>query len=121
MIVACTIVAMTVTWAIPDFRRGIAQSQVDKYTQNIESGLFSFRAKMGAYKESCKIDFSNIPSFKPWHYIDASKILEQPLISSSNNLKRSPEDPLYLCNYSDEELQVLENDSFDINSKKSGN
>ena len=60
LIVASAIVAMTTVWSIPEFRRAIAQSQVDRYTRNVESGLFSFRAKMGAFKESCTINFGNI-------------------------------------------------------------
>lgn len=57
MIVAAVIVGMTTAWAIPEFQRGIAQSKVDRYTKNVESGLFSIRALMGAYKESCEINF----------------------------------------------------------------
>ena len=64
LIVVCAIIALTSAWSVPEFRRGIAQAQVDRYAKNIESGLFSFRAKTGAFKESCKIDFGNIPAFQ---------------------------------------------------------
>ena len=57
VIVATTIVAMTTVWTIPEFQRNAAQAKVDRYTKNLESGLFSIRARMGAIQESCEINF----------------------------------------------------------------
>ncbi len=121
LIVASTIIAMTTVWSIPEFRRAIAQSQVDRYTRNVESGLFSFRAKMGAFKESCTIDFGNIPSFQTSQYRDASEILEQQTFKAVNDndeqLIRSQSDPLYRCNYTSGDLNDLINDSSEVNSQ----
>ena len=121
LIVASAIIAMTTVWSIPEFRRAIAQSQVDRYTRNVESGLFSFRAKMGAFKESCTIDFGNIPSFQTSQYRDASEILEQQTFKAINDndeqLIRSQSDPLYRCNYTSGDLNDLINDSSEVNSQ----
>ena len=118
LIVVAAIIAMTSTWSIPEFRRGIAQAQVDRYAKNIESGLFSFRAKTGAFKESCKIDFGNVPGFQTGEYKDASMMLEQTTKIISNQLNRKQSDPLYLCNYSDDDLSDLTNDSAEVSDKR---
>ena len=117
LIVASAIVAMTTVWSIPEFRRAIAQSQVDRYTRNVESGLFSFRAKMGAFKESCTINFGNIKSFQTNQYQEASVMLEQPTVLTSNQLKRSESDPLYQCNYTSDDINDLITDSSEVTSQ----
>ena len=117
LIVACAIVAMTTVWSIPEFRRAIAQSQVDRYTRNVESGLFSFRAKMGAFKESCTINFGNIKSFQTNQYQDASVMLEQPTVLTSSQLTRSESDPLYRCNYTSDDINDLITDSSEVSSQ----
>jgi prepilin-type N-terminal cleavage/methylation domain-containing protein len=117
LIVVSAIIAMTSAWSIPEFKRGIAQAQVDRYAKNIESGLFSFRAKTGAFKESCKIDFGNIPDFKAGEYIDASMMLEQETILSSNQLTRKQTDPLYRCNYTSDDLSDLTSDSTELSNQ----
>ncbi len=117
LIVASAIIAMTTVWSIPEFRRGIAQSQVDRYTRNVESGLFSFRAKMGAFKESCTINFGNIASFQTNQYNDASVMLEQQAALSLKQLTRSASDPLYRCNYTSDDLNDLITDSSEVNSQ----
>ena len=118
LIVVAAIIAMTSTWSIPEFRRGIAQAQVDRYAKNIESGLFSFRAKTGAFKESCKIDFGNVPGFQTGEYKDASMMLEQTTKIISNQLTRKQSDPLYLCNYSNDDLSDLTNDSAEVSNQR---
>ena len=117
LIVASAIVAMTTVWSIPEFRRAIAQSQVDRYTRNVESGLFSFRAKMGAFKESCTINFGNIKSFQTNQYQDASVMLEQPTVLTSSQLTRSESDPLYRCNYTSDDINDLITDSSEVSSQ----
>ena len=111
LIVAAAIIAMTTVWSIPEFRRGVAQAQVDRYTRNVESGLFSFKAKMGTFKESCTIDFGNIPSFQAGEFIDALTMLEQRTFLDNNESKRSTSDPLYRCNYDDEDIIDMVSDS----------
>ncbi|AII44103.1 hypothetical protein KR100_12155 [Synechococcus sp. KORDI-100] len=80
MIVAVVIVGMTTAWAIPEFQRGTAQSKVDRYTKNVESGLFGIRALMGAYKESCEINFNSTSesgiSFETSKFYQPSELLE---------------------------------------------
>ena len=117
LIIVSAIVAMTTVWTIPEFRRGIAQAQVDRYTRNVESGLFSFRARMGAFKESCKIDFGNIPSFQTGQYKDAAVMLEQQAALTSTQLTRSASDPLHQCNYTNDDINDLINDSSEVNSQ----
>ena len=116
LIVASAIVAMTAIWSIPEYRRGIAQAQVDRYTKNVESGLFSFRAKMGAFKESCTIDFSNVSSFQTGQFKEASIMLEQQVISGEKQIIRSTSDPLYECNYSNDDLNDMEADSPEVSN-----
>ena len=117
LIVVIAIIAMTSAWSIPEFRRGIAQAQVDRYAKNIESGLFSFRAKTGAFKDSCKIDFGNIPDFQAGEYKDASMMLEQKTELISNQLTRKQTDPLYRCNYTSDDLSDLTSDSAEVSNQ----
>ena len=118
LIVVSALVAMTTAWAMPEFRRGLEQARVDRYARNVESGLFSLRAKMGANKESCTIDFGNIPSFQTNEYQDASIMLEQkPKLNTSNQHERSASDPLYLCNYTSNDFADLANDSIEVKSQ----
>ena len=37
--------------------RTLKQREVDRYTQTVESGLFSLRAKLGTTKSSCEFHF----------------------------------------------------------------
>lgn len=117
LIVVIAIIAMTTAWSIPEFRRGIEQAQVDRYAKNVESGLFSFRAKMGAFKESCKIDFGNIPEFKMGEYASTSTMLEQKTFLKSGQSIRNQTDPLYRCNYSNDDLVDLSIDSSEISNQ----
>ena len=57
VIVVLIIIGLTSSWAIPNFHRSLLQGKVDRYMRNVESGLFSLRARMGAIKGSCLIDF----------------------------------------------------------------
>ena len=111
LIIAGAMITMTTVWSIPEFRRGVAQAQVDRYTRNVESGLFSFKAKMGTFKESCKIDFGNIPSFQAGQFIDALTMLEQQTFLDNDGSKRSTSDPLYRCNYSNDDINDMISDS----------
>lgn len=53
LLVAITIIGILSAYGLPNFRRNIAQGQVDRYTQFVESGLFSLRARLGQLKSSC--------------------------------------------------------------------
>ena len=117
LIVVVVIVGIASVWAIPDVRRGIVQAKVDRYTSNVESGLFNFRARMGATKESCTIDFSNISSFNTTDFHDAPLLLEQkPTVSSTNNT-RDTSDPLYRCNYTSGDFNDMISDSSELTSQ----
>ncbi|WP_028952543.1 Tfp pilus assembly protein FimT/FimU [Synechococcus sp. CC9616] len=85
LIVAAVIISMTAVWATPEFRRGMAQAKVDRYTKNLEGGLFSIRAKMGAIKESCKIDFAASPKFKVNAFTHPINLLE---VQEDNGTRR---------------------------------
>ena len=53
LLVVITIIGILSAYGLPKFRRNIAQGQVDRYTQFVESGLFSLRTRLGQLKSSC--------------------------------------------------------------------
>ena len=55
-LVAFVIVVLGSTWAIPQYQRQYALNQLDQYSQQIESGLFSLRARQSAEGTSCEIN-----------------------------------------------------------------
>jgi len=58
VLIAAMIVMISASWALPQYRRQLALNQLDQYTQKIESGLFSLRARQSAEGTSCEINFS---------------------------------------------------------------
>jgi len=46
LLVAVTIISILSAYGLPKFRRNIAQGEVDRYTQFVESGLLSLRARL---------------------------------------------------------------------------
>ena len=58
VLIAAVIVMISASWAIPQYRRQLALNQLDQYTQKIESGLFSLRARQSAEGTSCEMNFS---------------------------------------------------------------
>ncbi len=56
LLVAITIVGILSTYGLMSTRRSIAQGEVDRYTQFVESGLFNLRARLTQYKRSCVLD-----------------------------------------------------------------
>ena len=58
LIVAMLIIGIVSSFSIPVFQRSMVQGQVDRYMQNLESGLFQLRARMGVIKISCDINFA---------------------------------------------------------------
>ena len=59
LLTVIVIIGLVSTFAIPTFQRRMAQGKVDRYMQNLESGLFQLRARMGVIKISCEIDFED--------------------------------------------------------------
>ena len=57
VLIAAVIVMISASWAIPQYRRQLALNQLDQYTQKIESGLFSLRARQSAEGTSCEMNF----------------------------------------------------------------
>ena len=58
LIVAMLIIGIVSSFSIPVFQRSMVQGQMDRYMQNLESGLFQLRARMGVVKISCDINFA---------------------------------------------------------------
>ena len=61
LLIIIVIIVLGSTWAVPQYRRQLALNQLDQYSQNIESGLFSLRARQSAEGASCEITVN--PSF----------------------------------------------------------
>ena len=61
MIVVITIVGLATTWALPQFKRSLEQNKVDRYTQNLESGLFNLKTRLQKASKKCTFfgDISN--------------------------------------------------------------
>ena len=53
MIVVITIVGLATTWALPQFKRSLEQSKVNRYTQNLESGLFNLKTRLQKASKKC--------------------------------------------------------------------
>ena len=51
--VVITIVGLATTWALPQFKRSLEQSKVDRYTQNLESGLFNLKTRLQKASKKC--------------------------------------------------------------------
>ena len=67
MIVAMLMITAGLSAAIPSYIRNMRQSEVDRYTQQLESGFFSLRAKLGRQKTSCTLffDIAGLSNFLP--------------------------------------------------------
>lgn len=61
LLITIVIIMLGSTWAIPQYRRQLALNQLDQYSQEIESGLFSLRARQSAEGTSCEININ--PSY----------------------------------------------------------
>ena len=67
LIVGMAIISIGLTAAIPNFHRNMRQGEVDRFTQQLETGFFGLRAKLGQQKTSCTLSFktSDINTFSP--------------------------------------------------------
>lgn len=85
LLVVITIIGILSAYGIPKFRRNVAQGQVDRYTQFVESGLFSLRARLGQSKSSCSFSLNQDLTTKsfgaPWQLLE----FQQPDGSQSNS------------------------------------
>ena len=61
LLIISMIVVLGSSWAVPQYRRQLTLNQLDQYSQQIESGLFSLRARQSAEGTSCEITIN--PSF----------------------------------------------------------
>ena len=59
LLIVAIIVSLGTAWALPQYRRQLALNQLDQYTQQIESGLFSLRARQSSEGTSCEINFNS--------------------------------------------------------------
>lgn len=59
LLIVAMIVSLGSAWALPQYRRQLALNQLDQYTQQIESGLFSLRARQSSEGTSCEINFNS--------------------------------------------------------------
>jgi prepilin-type N-terminal cleavage/methylation domain-containing protein len=65
LLVGMAIVSIGLTAAIPNIQRNMKQGEVDRFTQQLETGFFGLRAKLGQQKTSCTLEFktSDINTF----------------------------------------------------------
>ena len=94
MLVVIVIIGITSAWALPTFNKTMARGEMNRYTANVEAGLFRLRAKMGVIKGSCLIDFNVITGFSTDTFFPPSQLLE---IKQLANGSRSQSDPLSGC------------------------
>ena len=77
LLVVIAIIGIFSTYGIFSFRRNVAQGQVDRYTQFVETGLFSLRARLGQFKRSCILDLDKDLSTNtfgpPWKLLEFQK------------------------------------------------
>jgi len=58
ILIASVIVMISASWALPQYQRQMALNRLDQYTQKIESGLFSLRARQSSEGTSCEMNFA---------------------------------------------------------------
>lgn len=87
LLVVMAIVGIFSTYGIFSLRRNFAQGQVDRYTQFVETGLFSLRARLGRFKRGCELyldqDLSTNTWGPPWKLLE----FQQPDGSQSNSTR----------------------------------
>lgn len=63
LIVAIIIISLTISWALPQFQRRIAQQQTKSFTQTLVSNLYALRARQGADGTGCELGFDSEYNF----------------------------------------------------------
>ena len=67
LLAGMAIVSIGLSAAIPNIERNLRQGEVDRFAQQLETGIFGLRAKLGQQKTSCTLTFqtSGIETFLP--------------------------------------------------------
>ena len=96
LLVGMAIVSIGLTASVPNIQRSMKQGEVDRFTQQLETGLFSLRAKLGQQKTSCTLTFntSDLDVFSP-----PKEIIE---IDSNPELLKCCDSEINGCEYSPE-------------------
>ena len=63
LLVAVIIVSLTISWALPQFQRRIAQQQTKSFAQTLVSNLYALRARQGADGTGCELGFDSEYNF----------------------------------------------------------
>ena len=63
LIVAIIIISLTISWALPQFQRRIAQQQTKSFAQTLVSNLYALRARQGADGTGCEFGFDGEYNF----------------------------------------------------------
>ena len=63
LLVAIIIVSLTISWALPQFQRRIAQQQTKSFAQTLVSNLYALRARQGADGTGCELGFDGEYNF----------------------------------------------------------
>lgn len=63
LIVAIIIISLTISWALPQFQRRIAQQQTKSFAQTLVSNLYALRARQGADGTGCELGFDSEYNF----------------------------------------------------------
>ena len=71
LLIVVVLISIGSALSLPTFMRTLKQREVDRYTQTVESGLFSLRAKLGTTKSSCEISFPSPNQYRPvWDILE---------------------------------------------------
>lgn len=71
ILVVTMIVSMVSAWGLPNVLRILRQAEVDRYTQTIETGVFSLRSRLGTTRSSCTLSFPTSNAFlAPWEMLE---------------------------------------------------
>ena len=65
LVIVAALISMVTAWSFPTLQRKARQEEVDRYTQTIETGVFSLRSRLGTTRSSCTLSFSNSNTFLP--------------------------------------------------------
>ncbi len=91
VLVVVVMIGIAGSMALPTYRRTLAQGNVDRYTQFVESGLFNLRARLGRTRSSCQINLD--PNFTNNKFGLPSEVLE----FQGENGARSKDPRLQCC------------------------
>ncbi len=97
LLVAVVIMTSTTLWTLPKLNHKIKQGHVDRYTQNLETGLFNLMARVRRSSKYCTL-FEQNQSLSTYHspknllelnnLDDRSSLINCPCTSGSNNCNK---------------------------------